>query len=413
MGNRIEIELTSIAHGGEALGRHAGKVVFVPYGAPEDRAIVEIVEERERWARARLLDLITPSPHRVQAPCPHYGECAGCQLQHLSYAAQLSAKRLVVQDQLTRLGHISDVLVRDVIGMPFPWQYRNQAQLYPAPDGRLGIKAGNDPQAAGIDECLLLHPLVDELLAALDLDVEDLHRVTLRAGTRTADQMIIFETVGDWAPELEADMPISCLLRLRADELRVLIGDDAIGETLAGRRFRVSALSPFPVNTDMAEKMVQTVESYLSPRRGDLLLDAGSGVGVTGLSLSGAVGGIIAIEENGWAVSDYMVNAAASPTAGIVQGTILEGLPQIEGPVDIAVVNPPRTGVGAECAAELDRLRPRRVAYVAPDPAMLARDVQPMTQAGYRLIEIQPFDASPQTSHVHLVSLWERDPARR
>ena len=408
MSKHIELDMTAIAHGGEALGRHAGRVVFVPYAAPGERVIVELVEEKERWARARLIEIIRPSVHRVGPPCPHFGVCQGCQLQHLAYPAQLEAKREIVQDQLTRLGHLSNVTVRDVIGMTEPWQYRNQAQLYAAEDGRLGIKGGATQQVAGIDACPLFHPLIDELFSALDLDVEDLHRVSLRASVQTEEHMLIFETVGNWAPELMADIPISCLLRL-GDDIEVLFGDDWIWEVVAGRPFRISALSPFPANTEMAGQSASIVRDYLSPKKDDILLDAGCGVGFIGLSFSDELAGVLAIEDNGWAVADFMANAGDMPNAGIVQGSIFDGLTQIEDPVDIAVVTPSRTGLGRESASEIARLAPRHVAYVASDPAILARDVPNMTAAGYRLIDMQPLDMLPQTYQVHLVALWEQE----
>jgi 23S rRNA (uracil1939-C5)-methyltransferase len=411
MNTRIELNVTGVAHGGEALGRHAGKVVFVPYAAPGERVVVELVEERERWARARLLDVLQPSPLRVEPACPHFGDCKGCQLQHLSYPAQLEAKREVVRDQLMRLGHLQDVVVHDVIGMAAPWGYRNQAHLYAALDGRLGIKAGPEQVIAGIDGCLLFHPLLDELFDALDLDVEDLHRVTLRAGAQTEDQMLIFETLGNWTPELEADLPISCLLR-EGDDIQVLFGDEWFWDVVSGRPFRISALSPFPANTEMAQLGLALLRRYLSPTDRDVLLDAGSGVGVVGLSLVDELAGIVATEDNGWAVADFMANAGERSTAGIVQGPLFEGLTQIDASVDLAVVTPPRAGVGQESAQELARLDPRRVAYLAPDPAILARDVQHMQGAGYHLVEVQPFDMLPQTSQVYLIAIWDRQGAR-
>ena len=412
MDDRIQLELTTLAHGGEALGRYAGKVVFVPYAAPGERAVVEIIEEKERWARGRLVDILDPSPHRVEPLCPYFGQCKGCQWQHISYPTQLKAKREIVRDQIARLGHLSHVNVREVAGMAAPWQYRNQAHLYPTHDGRLGIKAGSNNQPVGIDECLLFHPLLGELFRSLDLDAADLHRVSLRAGTRTGDQMIIFEPVGDWAPELEADFPVSCVLRPGDDDVRVLVGDEWLWEELAGRRFRVSALSPFPVNTEMAEQMVDAVHDYLLPQVDDLLLDAGGGVGIFGLSFADEVAGVIATEENAWALSDFVVNAGEEATAGIVQGTILEGLSQIENLVDLAVVSPSRSGLGRDGILELGRLGARRLAYVTTDPAILARDAQSMLDIGYRLVEVQPFDAMPQTYQVHLVALWERHNTR-
>ena len=118
----LELDLTGIAHGGEALGRHAGKVIFVPYAIPGERVRVEIIEEKERWARARLLEVLTPSPDRVAPPCPHFGpdRCSGCQWQHIAYPRQAELKREIVADQLQRLGRLTDPPVADVVAFADP-----------------------------------------------------------------------------------------------------------------------------------------------------------------------------------------------------------------------------------------------------------------------------------------------------
>lgn len=407
MGEYIELELTSIAHGGEAIGRHAGQFVFVPYGAPGDSVRVEIMERGKNWARARLIELLRPSPDRVEPPCPYYGHCGGCQLQHLAYPAQLAAKREIVRDQLTRLGRLPDANVRPVIGMADPWRYRNYASLYPTPEGGLGIRGIGGQQAVPIETCLLFHPLIDNLFAALDVEIAGLQQITLRAGTRTGDQMLIFETQGDQAPELEVDLPISCVLKQQDGDVNVLMGDEWLEEILAGRRFRISAPSPFPVNTEVAEQMISVVRDWLEPHGDELLLHAGSGVGWLSLPLRHAVNGLIAVEENPWAVHDFMINAGDTPQIGIMEGSLVAGLADIEEPIDLAIITPPESGLGQEGVAELSRLAPRRLMYEAHDAAILARDAIWLSQAGYVLAEVQPVDMLPQTSRVHVLARWD------
>ena len=408
MSEYVELELTSVAHGGEAMGRHAGQFIFVPYGAPGDRVRVEIVERGKNWARARLIDILQPSPDRVEPPCPYYGECAGCQLQHLAYSAQLAAKREIVRDQLTRLGRLPDVHVRPVIGMADPWRYRNCISLYPTPEGGLGIRDVGSRQVVPIETCLLFHPLIEDLFAALDLEMTGLQQITLRAGTRTGDQMLIFETQEDQAPELEVELPISCVLKQRDGDVNVLMGDEWLEEILAGRRFRISAPSPFPINTELAEQMISVVHDWLDPHGDELLLHAGSGVGWLGLSLRHAVSGLIAVEENPWAVHDFMINAGDTPRVGIIEGPLAASLADIEEPLDLAIVTPSESGLDREGVAELKRLAPSRLIYEAHDVAILARDAIWLSQAGYMLTEVQPVDMLPQTSRVHILARWEK-----
>ena len=212
---------------------------------------------------------------------------------------------------------------------------------------------------------------------------------------------------GDAAPELEVDLPISCVLRV-GDDPRVMAGDEWLWEVVAGRRTRISALSPFPAHTALLEAVVETVRGYLRPGADDLLVDAGAGVGVFGLSLLEAAAGLIAIEEDGWAVSDLLANAGEAANVGVIQDSLAKGLAAIDQPVDLAIVQPARSGLGQEGALALAELGPRRVAYVASDPATLARDAGGLQEAGYALVEVQPFDLLPQTCQVWAAGLWER-----
>ena len=126
MRKRFELHLTDMAHGGDALWRHEGKVIFVPYAIPGEEALVEIVKDKGSYARARLVEILSPSPHRVTPPCPHFGpgKCGGCQWQHIAYQAQLEFKAAVVGNQLARLGRLPDVQVKPTIPSASPWHYR-------------------------------------------------------------------------------------------------------------------------------------------------------------------------------------------------------------------------------------------------------------------------------------------------
>ncbi|PKO21724.1 MAG: tRNA/tmRNA/rRNA uracil-C5-methylase, partial [Chloroflexi bacterium HGW-Chloroflexi-1] len=247
MSKPIELVLDGIAHGGEALGHQAGKVIFVPYAIPGERVQVEIVEEKARWARARLLAVLEPSPDRVAPPCPYFGPdgCGGCQWQHIAYERQATSKGEIVADQLRRLGRIAAPPVADVVALAndagvLEYGYRNQAQLALTPDGKLGYRRTGSQDVIAVDSCLLLHPRLDALHAALDIAWPALQGVGLRAGINTGDALVLFETAGAEAPELEIDLPASCAL-LTGREVQPLIGDAWIEEAVAGQRYRVSA----------------------------------------------------------------------------------------------------------------------------------------------------------------------------
>ena len=413
-GDVIELELDAIGHLGQALGRHEGKVVFVPYTLPGERARVRMVEDRKRWARGEVLELLRASPHRVAPPCPYYGACGGCQYQHVEAATQLAYKREIVVDQLRRAGLAGPLPVREVIGMEEPWGDRNHVQFTLSETGELGFQGARSHEVVPVARCLLLHPLLDELHTLLDVQWPELSRVSLRAGIRTGEQMIILEPSGDEIPELEVDVPLSCVLRLPDGRHLPLIGGDVLHERLRDRTFRILAGSFFQVNTVQAEVLLDRVEAYLDLQPDDLLLDIYCGVGTFGLSLLDRVDRLIGIEEGASAIDDAWANASGG-TPGRV--TLIEDraeriVPLLDEPVTKVVIDPPREGCAPALLDALLALAPQRIAYVSCNPSTLGRDLARLVRAGYRLREVQPVDVFPQTYHVESVSWLKREDAR-
>ncbi len=402
----ITLHLTGIAHGGTAVGRYGGKVVFVPYALPGETVRAEIVEDHPRYARARPVEIVEPSPERMGPPCPYFGPegCGGCHLQHVAYPAQLRLKAQVVAEQLARIGGISDPPVLPTLPDPTGWAYRNQARFHPAPSGGLGFCLEDRRDVVPIEECLILHPALSELYDALDLDLPDLSALTLRAGVATGDRMLILETAGDEPPELEVDLPLSCVL-LTSDGVPVpLIGQGYITERVAGYTYRISAPSFFQANTAQAERLVSLVLEYLALEGREVVLDGYCGVGLFTLPLAQRAGLVVAVEVAPYAVDDLLVNAADLENVEVVEGPVEAVLGDRAERLDAAVVDPPRTGLSPEALEGLLAARPARLVYVSCDPATLARDARRLTAAGYRLEAVQPVDMFPQTYHVESVA---------
>jgi 23S rRNA (uracil1939-C5)-methyltransferase len=258
MSETIELKLTAMAHGGTALGRHEGQVIFVPCAIPGETVRVERVETHPRWARARLLEVLDRSPLRVDPPCPYFGpeRCGGCQFQHIEYEGQADLKREVVVDQLARVGGLHNVQVQEIIGAAEPWGYRNHVQFSISPEGRLGFQSADSHDIVPVSECLILDPLLDELWAALDMEWPQLARLSMRCGSATGDLMAVFELEHYEDFDIEVDFPVSCVLLLADGEAVVLMGNAHLTEHVAGHDFRVSAASFFQVNTGGAEALV-------------------------------------------------------------------------------------------------------------------------------------------------------------
>ncbi|MCS7286433.1 MAG: 23S rRNA (uracil(1939)-C(5))-methyltransferase RlmD [Anaerolineae bacterium] len=403
---KMEIRLEKMAHGGEALGFYEGKAIFVAGGIAGERVQVEIEEDHRSWARARLLEVLTPSPYRVEPPCPYFGRCGGCQWQHIDYKAQLQFKREILAEQLARIGGL-EAEIFPVVPSPWPWHYRNSVRFRVTPEGMLAFQALRSTELVVIEECYILHPLVEEVLEAVEMELPPLLSLKVKVGVRTGHQLLVLETAHKETLELSTELPVSCVLIPPSGPPVVMAGSDFIQEEVAGRLYRISAMSFFQANTPQAEKLVEIVEEFLTPEGKETLLDGYCGVGLFGLALADKVARVIGVEENPFAVNDALLNAEmqGAGNALFIQGRMEEVSGQLEEKIDLAVVDPPRTGMEKEALEGLVRLKPQKIAYVSCDPATLARDLAFLVKNGYVLEKVQPVDMFPQTFHIESISL--------
>ncbi len=411
MSARFTIEIEKMAHGGVGLGHHDGKVVFVAYTAPGDIVEAEVETEKTGWSRARLVRVIEPSPVRQVAPCPHFGpdKCGGCHWQHLQYSAQLANKQAVVSDQLVRLGGMDNPPVGATLSVGPEWEYRNHVQLHPSPQG-LGYIAATGDSVYALDTCPLMHPLVAELMEIIDVAPEDFGRVGLRASLSTGGQLVILETSEEEAFEAEVDLPVSCVLLFPDGSWLTLAGRDSLVERVAGRDYRISAGSFFQINTIGAQALVDVVTEYVDPHPYENLLELYAGVGLFSLALADRAAHVIAVEAYAPAATDaqFNVSQAGVDNVEVICDQVDAALQNISTPVDSVIVDPPRAGCGSQVLQQLLVLKPRKLVYVACDPAALARDARTLTAQGYDLKQVQPLDMFPQTYHIETVALFTR-----
>lgn len=412
----VELAIQNLNHAGEGLARLAGRVVFVPGALPGETVRAEIVQEKKGFARARLLEVLSPAPDRIAPRCPHHAApraaagalaCGGCQLQHLAYPAQLAFKQTQVSEQLRRVGGLAEPSVRPTVPAPAPFGYRNHLQFALAPEGQLGFKAAGSDAVVPIRECPIAEPALMDLFGRLNFEsVPAVERVSLRLGAE-AEQLLIFEAAAD-APEVELDLPISAAL-LRPDGAALaLAGRDYLVLTVKGRDFKVSAGSFFQVNTAMAERLVDEVLAALDLRGGETVLDLYCGVGLFAAFLAPHAGRLIGVEAFEPAVEDAAVNLDEFDHVEIYCAPAEDALPGLDARPAAVVADPPRAGLGPEVVGELLRLGPARLAYVSCDPATLARDARQLVAGGYDLAYAQPLDMFPQTHHVECLALFTR-----
>ena len=409
----LELTLTGLAYGGEALGRDSGgRVVFVPFALPGERVQVQLLEQRRRWARARLLQVLQPSPERTVPRCRHYAVCGGCHYQHMPYADQLRAKQSILREQLQRLGKVVDPPVEPCLPAASAWNARNQLQFHLDPAGRLGFighaqAEGGDLQVLPIQECHLPEPALSDLWPQLELEaIPGLERVGLRAG-REGEAMLILHGEGPPQVELDLDLPLS-VVWLWPGGLEVLAGSPHLTYEVLGREVRVSAPSFFQVQTVLAGELVRLVMEGLAVAPGELAYDLYAGVGLFSAFLAAAGARLAAVEESPWACEDFQHNLEAFDGVELYEATVEEALAGVPGSPQAVVVDPPRAGLAPAVIDRLIELAPSRLVYVSCDPATLARDAARLQAGGFRLERVVPIDLFPQTFHIEAVTHWRR-----
>lgn len=403
----VTLQVTAVANGGAAIGRDAqGQTLFVPYAIPGETVEVTLGEAKQHYTPARLRRVVQPSPDRVEPVCPHFGVCGGCHFQHIAYPAQLRIKQAIVQDQLQRIGNLKQALVRPTVPNATPYGYRVDLSLSPTADGQFGLWSPVQQQVIPINTCPIAHPALQDLLLDVDLALPDLRKLTLRVGDDGA-LLAALEVEDVEPPELEADFPISVAILLPDKMSASLIGDNYVVQAVKGRDFRVSPGCFFYPSPLAAGSLVDVVCRYAALTGREQVLELYSGVGVLTAFLAGQAGQITAVEVNEDAVADTAVNLADTDNVCLYQDWVEDVLPTLTDTPDLAIVHPPDKGVSPEALTGLVNLTPRRLIYVSSDVATLARDSKQLVRAGYRLVEVQPIDMTPQAYQVDTVSLWQ------
>ena len=400
-----EVTLDTHVYGGEALGPLAdGRAVFVPYALPGEMARIRLTDDKPRYARGKLIEIVTPSPERIAPRCPHFTQCGGCHYQHIPYETQLQIKTDVLRDQLERIGKLNNPPVRPIVPSQ-PWNYRNHVQFHITPEGELGYQAGGSNTTLPIRECHLPTEAINQVWPLLDMEaIPSLERVSLRGGMND-DLMLILESNEPEPVELEIDLPLS-VAYLGPGGALVLAGDDHVIIEIQQRLFRVSAGSFFQVNTPMAEQMVAHVLENLPLTPQTTLVDAYCGVGLFSAFLAPHVGRLISIEDSPDACEDFEVNLDEFDHVELYEAPVEDVLPTLDAHPQIIVVDPPRSGLARPALDAILSLGPDVLAYISCDPATLARDGKRLSNGGYQLQQITPFDLFPQTYHIESISFW-------
>jgi tRNA/tmRNA/rRNA uracil-C5-methylase (TrmA/RlmC/RlmD family) len=393
LGTEFEVEVGAVAHGGHCVARHEGRVVFVRHALPGERVRVRVTEDAGgAWCRADAVTVLDASPDRVAPPCDYAGPggCGGCDWQHASQDAQLRLKAAVVAEALERLGGLPDVAVtvQALPGGLLGW--RTRVQYAADGEGRLGLRRHRSHEVELVDQC----PLGTEAVSGVDAPARLWPGAEVVEVVAAPDGVAILET-----PARQG--------RTRRQPAH-LTGPRFLTEHAAGRDWRVSAGGFWQVHPEAAGTLAAAVLDLLAPAPGERAYDLYAGAGLFAGVLAHAVGPtghVVAVESDAGAAADARANLAGLAT--VRRAAVADWLAEAE-PADLVVLDPPRSGAGTEVMAAICGLARRAVAYVACDPAALARDLREATRHGYRLAALRAYDLFPMTGHVECVALLER-----
>jgi 23S rRNA (uracil1939-C5)-methyltransferase len=452
-GDLLELKIDNLAFGGQGIGRLDNFVIFVRGAVPGDKVLVRLTRKKKDYAEARIVQLVEPSPDRIQPPCPSSGFCGGCQWQHLPYARQLFYKKNHVSEALARIGGLEGVSIHDPLASDCQFAYRNKMEFTFAdelwfPPGKpeeqkpqtglaLGLHvAGSYYKVLDIEACLLLEETGNRILQVIRNYTKETHIPAY--GIKSHEGFWRFLTIrhsrafDQWMVNLVTATQDQALLQSLADHLCrrfpklktfvnnitrraasiavgeqevTLAGDGLLLDRIGPYTFQISANSFFQTNSLTAEKLYQTVVNYAELKGSETVLDLYSGTGTIPIFLSRHAKLVLGIELVASAIQDAKKNCRANDIQNcqFISGDIKERLADLNLKPDIIVIDPPRAGMHQDVVTRVLQIKAPKIIYVSCNPATLARDLALMKEQ-YEILEVQPVDMFPHTYHIEAVA---------
>ncbi|MEO8086608.1 MAG: 23S rRNA (uracil(1939)-C(5))-methyltransferase RlmD [Bacteroidota bacterium] len=455
-----KIEIAEAVSEGKSIARVDNMVVFIAGGVPGDVADLRIDKVKSNYAEARVVNIHTASPHRVEPFCEHFGSCGGCTWQHMTYEMQLQFKHKQVEDALVRLGKIEVPLMLPIIPSQKTRYYRNRLDFAFSNKRWLTIEeiATNEQfeqNALGfhvpkrfdkildINTCYLMNDFQNKIRLAIKnicidqgylffdpVKQQGLMRNVVVRNTSTGEWMVVVIFLSDekdkitfLLTELAARFPqITSLLYIinpkRNDTfydlpVHVFSGKDHITEEMEGLKFRISAKSFYQTNSEQAYELYKVVREFAALTGEELVYDLYTGTGTIAQFISKKAKKVIGIEQTVDAIEDAKANAKRNGItntefiAGDIKDTLTKDFVHLHGSPDVIITDPPRAGMHEQVVNRLNEIRPNRIVYVSCNPATQARDIA-LLSTFYSVEKVQPVDMFPHTTHVENVALLIR-----
>ena len=438
------IDLTHEGHGVVKIDRYP---VFVPNALIEEEIEYKLIKVKKNFAIGKLLEVKNKSKDRVEPPCVYYYKCGGCQLQHMTYQAQLNMKKEQVVNLFHRKGPFEDTPIQPTLGMEQPWRYRNKSQIPVGKDkdnkAIMGFYRQRSHDIIVMDSCLIqdeqhqnIMNYVKHWFNELNMSIYDeknkrglMRHLVIRTGYHTDEIMVIFVTNGKkfknanvLVQKLISEFPNITSIKQNINDTHsnvimgpqsvTLYGKDKIVDELSEVTFNISDQSFYQINSAQTEKLYQKAIDYAQLTGEEIVLDTYCGIGTIGLYMAPQAKHVYGVEVVPSAIKDAQENATKNQLnnttfeCGKAEDVILEWKAQGIRP-DVVMVDPPRKGCDETFIKTLLKLNPKRIVYISCNPSTQQRDAQLLSD-NYHLVEITPVDMFPQTTHIETVALFER-----
>jgi len=445
-GQIVELAITDLNTSGEGVGRHEGRVVFVPNTVTGDRVLTKIVQSKAKFDRAKVQQILTPSSYRTRPSCIVADKCGGCQWQHIQIEYQQEAKRQQVIQAFQRIGGFEELEVQSILHTAKNLNYRNKS-TYPFARSATGqVQAGyyrvKSHKLVNLNQCPVQDERLHPLLKDTKQDIQQhgwsiydeanhrgkLRHLALRIGSNTGEMLLTLVTTSDqltgiaeqaqqWLekyPEL-----VGVCLNLNRDRTNAILGKTTytvagkpyVREVFAGVELHISADTFFQINTGAAELLLNAIVEQLNLTGNEKIIDAYCGIGTFSLPLAKKVKQVVGIEVNATSIQQAQQNAVLNQIKNVdfYTGKVRDYIELVDFQPDVLLLDPPRKGCAPQVIEAIIKVQPSRIVYISCKPSTLARDIKLLCQSGmYRPIYVQPADFFPQTTHVECCVILHR-----
>ena len=392
------MKIEKLDYYGRGISRSSGKVYFIENALKDEDVSITLLKEKKKYCEAKLKEISNISKDRTEAKCKYYNVCGGCQLMHIKEEKQEEFKKEKVEEILKKfLKYNKDV--NDIV-FSKNFNYRNKVVLH-IKDNKLGFYKNKTNELIEIDKCLLLNPVINDLISYLKryIELKDIEQITIKVGNKTNEVMLIIDgSIAYYQNLLE-------IVDVLIINEKVMTTKDYITSYIGNKKYIIKRNSFFQVNYDISTRMYDKVKDIIVKEKSKSVLDLYCGTGTIGIYISDVVSKITGIEVVSDAIEAANVNKKINNVENIefILGKVEDKLDFISNNnIDTVIVDPPRSGLHKKVIPTLEKISPKTIIYVSCDPITMARDINLLSN-NYELVEVTPYDMFPNTYHVECV----------